>query len=127
MNADFPPLRNLAAMLVVAVALLLQATTPQGWMLERGASGSITIEVCNSDQKLVIPLKDGAPAHQDDGSAGKVCAFAGLQHAGIDNDPNLSLPLSALALAAFDAVRQQALSPDTPRFLPPARGPPAFA
>lgn len=127
MNARFSSFRNAAAMLLVAVALLLQAATPQGWMLGENASGSITIEICNSDQQLVIPMRDQTPAHEDDDSAAKVCAFAGLQHAGIDNDPNLSLPLPSLALAAYDAVRERALSPDTPRFLPPARGPPSFA
>ncbi len=127
MTARFPSLYNAAAMLLVAVALLLQAVTPQGWMMSEDASGTIAIEVCNSDQQLVIPLKGKAPSHQDEDGANKVCAFAGLQHAGIDNDPNLSLPLPSLALAAFDATREQALSPDSPRFLPPARGPPAFA
>lgn len=127
MTARFSSLRNAAAMLLVAVALLLQAVTPQGWMMGEDASGTITIEVCNSDQQLVIPLKGKTPAHQDDDSASKACAFAGLQHAGIDNDPNLSLPLPSLALAAYDGVREQALAPETPRFLPPARGPPTFA
>ncbi len=120
-------MRNAAAMLLVAVALFLQAAVPQGWMMDSDASGAITIEVCNSDQQLVIPLKDDAPTHQDNDSAAKTCAFAGMQHAGIDNDPNLGLPLPSPALAAYDAVREQALSPDRPASLPPATGPPAFA
>ncbi|TIX50252.1 DUF2946 family protein [Alteraurantiacibacter aquimixticola] len=114
-------------MLLVAVALLLRAVVPQGWMLGEDASGAITVEVCNSDQVLVIPMKDDAPAHEDEETEAKACAFASLSDQGTTPDPNLRLPLPQLAAAAYDAVRQRVLSPDTPADLPPATGPPALA
>ncbi len=128
MSARPSSLRNCAAMMLLAVALLLQAATPQGWMLESDASGQITIEICNSDQVLVIPAGDASPAHDVlDDEAKPVCTFAGLQDSGIDADPNLRLPLPQLAEAAYDALRAKALSPDTPASLPPATGPPSLA
>lgn len=119
--------RNAASMLLVAAALLLQAVMPHGYMLGEDASGGIAVEICNSDQVLIIPVKDAGPSHDDREAPAKVCAFSGLQDNGTANDPNLRLPLPQLALAAYDAVRQQALSPDTLADLPPATGPPALS
>ncbi|MES2700119.1 MAG: hypothetical protein V4647_10960 [Pseudomonadota bacterium] len=114
-------------MLLIAVALLVRAAIPQGWMIESHAAGGITIAMCNSDMTVTIPFKPGhAPKQQDDGK-GEPCAFAGHQSAATPPD-GLALPaLPLLALAAYDATRAHALSAEGAHYLPPATGPPVTA
>lgn len=125
-----PSMRSLLCLLLIAAALLLRAGVPQGWMAGQAADGGIAITMCNSAAKVVIPMKPGhAPQGQDDDGdmTAKACAFAGHHAAATPPEGLAPLPLPQLAAAAYDATREQALSPDSPRFLPPATGPPARA
>ena len=119
-------LRQAACMLLVAAALLLQAVVPQGYMVGEDASGSLAIEICHSDQVIVIPMKDTAPSHDSEEAAAKACAFAAGHDSTAPADPNTRLRLPQLAQAAYDALREKALSPDTPADIPPATGPPTL-
>lgn len=123
-----PSLRTALCLLLIAAALLLRAGVPQGWMAGQGADGGIAITMCNSSAKVVIPMKPGhVPQGQDEDAdlSAKACAFAGHHAAATPPDGIAPLPLPQLAAAAYDATREQALSPDGPRLLPPATGPPA--
>jgi hypothetical protein len=130
MSRVTPSLRTMLCLLLVAAALLLRAGVPQGWMAGQGADGGIAITMCNSSAKVVIPMKPGhVPQGQDEDAdlSAKACAFAGHHAAATPPDGLVPLPLPQLAEAAYDATREQALSPDSPRVLPPATGPPARA
>lgn len=124
MNAATHSWRNSLCVMLVAAAVLLRVIVPSGWMLEQDASGGFTIEICNSDAKIIIPMKNSAPDHGEEEIAAKACSFASLQDNATTPDLIARLPLSQLAEAAYDAVRERALSPTTPRILPPARAPP---
>lgn len=113
-------------MLLMAMALLVRAAIPQGWMVENDAAGGVTIAMCNSDMTVTIPFKPGHAPKQDS-DRGEPCAFAGHQSAATPPDGLAPLPLPLLAPAAYDATRAQALSPETAPNLPPATGPPAVA
>lgn len=112
-------------MLLLAVALLVRAVVPQGFMLERGGDG-VTIAMCNSDMTVTIPFKDGKGPKQADGKADP-CAYAGHQAAATPPEGVAPLPLPLLAPAPHNATRERALSPASPRHLPPATGPPLLA
>ena len=151
MRANLPSLRNLASMLLVAAALLLQAAIPHGYMLGKNEHGEVIIQLCDSYDAIASSKVMGGHAaqgdhaqhqahadhaqhsdHSDHSDHGddhttKICAFAGLQLSADHADPNLHLPLPQLAQASYDAVREQALSPASPRLSPPARGPPTLA
>ncbi len=117
--------RNALCMLLVAAALVLRVAVPQGWMLEQDAAGTITVSVCNSDARIVIPVKQGDSHQQDDaGKASSQCVFAGHQADTAPVDGLAPLPLPQLAEAQWDALRMRALSPESVPDLPPARGPP---
>ena len=115
--------RNAVCLLLVAAALMMRALVPGGMMVST-ERGDLAITLCNSDMKLVIPMKDKVPSSDDDDRQ-QPCAFAG--HAPADNPPAQFAPLPQFAAAAYDATRAQALSPDSPRFLPPPTGPPVHA
>jgi hypothetical protein len=114
-------------MLLLAVALLVRAVVPQGFMLDRAADG-VTIAMCNSNMTMTIPFKDGpkkdgqGPTKAD--QSGDPCAFAGHQSAATPPEGLAPLPLPLLAPAPYNAVRERALSPASPHHLPPATGPP---
>lgn len=115
--------RNAFCLLLIAAALMMRALVPGGTMISN-ERGDLAITLCNSDMMLVIPMKDKAPS-PDDGDRQPPCAFAG--HAPADTPPAQFAPLPQFAAAAYDATRAQALSPDSPRFLPPSTGPPVHA
>lgn len=117
--------RRHLAMLLLAVALLVRAVVPQGFMLDRGNDG-VTIAMCNSDMRVAIPFKDGQGPKKADQS-GEPCAFAGHQSAAAPPEGLAPLPLPLLAPAPYDATRERALSPASPHHLPPATGPPVLA
>jgi len=123
------------ALLVFALALLVRAAMPAGYMVARDASSVITIAVCSEGStvhktvQLVVP-----PKHDERGNgagqAGKDnhCAFSAMGKSALGGaDPIL------LALAfAFILVLGLAPSPvlaarPAPHTLPPLRGPPALA
>lgn len=119
------PRRRHLAMMLLAVALLVRAVVPQGFMLDRGADG-VTIALCNSEMTVTIPFKDGQGPKQA-GQGSDPCAFAGHQSAATPPEGLAPLPLPLLAPAPYDAVRERALSPASPHHLPPATGPPILA
>lgn len=114
-------------MLLIAAVLLLRAAIPQGWMIDTQAAGGVTIAMCNSDMTVTIPFKPGHAPKQQDDDRGEPCAFAGHQSAATPPEGLAPLPLPQLALAAYDATRARALSPESAPNLPPATGPPAVA
>lgn len=118
--------RNAPWVLLIAAALMLRIAVPQGYMLDQNAAGGIEVSLCNSAGTWVIPMKDGQPQDdkQDEGVSDRACSFAGHSAPVTPADNGAVLPLPQLALAAFDAVRERALSPVSVRILPPARAPP---
>ena len=116
---------NAFCLLLLAAALVMRALLPGGVMIESDRGGPLVVTICNSGMTMTIPVKQDAPAPDDGQDQGEPCAFAG--HAAADLPPAQYVPLPQLAAAAYDATRAQALSPDSPRLLPPATGPPVHA
>ncbi|GAA0277452.1 hypothetical protein GCM10009127_17790 [Alteraurantiacibacter aestuarii] len=112
--------------LLIVAALMLRVLVPQGYMLEQDGSGGIQVSLCNADGTWVIPMKDGHPGDDGQDEGRQACAFAGHSSPATPPDDAVSLPLPQLALAPYDAVRERALSPTSPRILPPARAPPTL-
>lgn len=108
-------------LLLLALALLVRAVVPQGYMASADAAGSITVEICNSDAVWSIPLdgKPEAPESRDKGH----CAFAGMQGDGALPAPLYAVPVFATAASpAMPDARIIAALAQRPK--PPARGPP---
>ncbi len=114
--------------LLILAALLMRVVVPQGYMVDTDQSGGIEITVCNSDGTWVIPMKDTGKEHEDDGDGtAKACSFSGHSASATPAEGTAPLPLPQLAEAAFDAMRERALSPTSPPRLPSARAPPITA
>ena len=105
----------------------MRAALPQGYMPERSDSGAIAVKICGSYDVHLIPLKHGSDPAKQRQNAEPPCAFAGLASPGLPPALELDLPPRKIARANFGtpAVAQPPLA--TPRFLPPARGPPVSA
>lgn len=124
MSRLFANRRNAFCLLLIAAALMMRALMPGGTMISAERGGELAITICNSDMMLVIPIKEKSPSTEDDDQQ-QPCALAG--NALADTPPDLFMPLPQLAAATYDATRAAAISPDAPRFLPPATGPPLSA
>lgn len=123
----FTRMRSANWLLLVAAALLVRALVPQGFMVSEAGDGAIAIAVCNSDVQITIPVKGDGDRHEGADNAAQHCVFAGHQSAAAPPVGTATLPLPQAAHARYDRTREQALSPPSPRRLPPARGPPASA
>lgn len=119
------------ALLVLALAFLVRAALPAGYMVARDASSVITIAVCSDvsgehkTTQLVIPAKPGAPAKAaKDGS----CAFSAMAKGALGGiDPILLALAFAFILVLGLAPARVLPARPVPHTLPPLRGPPALA
>jgi hypothetical protein len=120
------------ALLALALAFLVRAALPAGYMVSLDASSAITIAVCSDASgahkttQLVIPAKPGKPS----GQAGKdgSCAFSAMAKSALGGADPILLALAfafilVLGLAPSRALRARPV----PHTLPPLRGPPALA
>jgi hypothetical protein len=119
------------ALLVLALAFLVRAALPAGYMVSRDASSVITIAVCSDvsgehkTTQLVIPAKPGAPAKAaKDGS----CAFSAMAKGALGGiDPILLALAFAFILVLGLAPARVLPARPVPHTIPPLRGPPALA
>jgi hypothetical protein len=119
------------ALLALALAFLVRAALPAGYMVSRDASSVITIAVCSDvsgehkTTQLVIPAKPGAPAKAaKDGS----CAFSAMAKGALGGiDPILLALAFAFILVLGLAPARVLPARPVPHTLPPLRGPPALA
>lgn len=119
------------ALLVLALAFLVRAALPAGYMVSRDASSVITIAVCSDASgahkttQLVIPARPGAPAKAaKDGS----CAFSAMAKGALGGADPILLALAFAFILVLGLAPQRVLPARlVPHTLPPQRGPPATA
>lgn len=122
-----------AAVWLAALALLVKALVPAGYMVGQSGTRTFDIIVCSDPtggpvvEKLVIPFEK--QSDHDGGRAAKGdCAFGALAYGGAPaTDPALLIAAMAFILAfGFARVPAPSLR-GFPRIRPPLRGPPASA
>lgn len=120
------------ALLALALAILVRAALPAGYMVSRDASSTITISVCSDASgghkttQLVIPAKPGKTVGQSakDGS----CAFSTLTKSTLGGADPILLALAFAYILVLGLAPTRVLSTRlVPHTLPPQRGPPALA
>jgi hypothetical protein len=117
------------ALLVVALAFLVRAALPAGYMIARDASSVITVAVCSGgDHKtiqLAVPAKPGEAGKAAKDSS---CAFSAMAKSAIGGADPFLLTL-AFAFILVLGLAPSRIVPARPvaHVLPPLRGPPALA
>lgn len=120
------------ALLLLALAFLVRAALPAGYMVSRDASQVITISVCSDagggvhkTTQLVIPAKPAAPGKTaKDGS----CAFSAMAKGALGGADPFLLALAFAFILVLGLAPSRALpARPVPHTLPPLRGPPALA
>lgn len=119
------------ALLALALAFLVRAALPAGYMVVHDASSVITVAVCSDasgDHKVtqvVIPAKPAASGKlAKDGT----CAFSAMAKGALGGtDPILLLLAFAFILVLGLAPARALPARPVPHALPPLRGPPALA
>lgn len=133
-RAGLSSLARAAVMTLAALALLVKAALPAGYMLEARDAGQLTVVLCTLQGAVEVAIGDHGAAPeksgdtQDDGQAHEApCAFATI--AALGPPPAAAAILKPLAppAASFFTPHEQ-----RPQLLPagppmPARGPPQFA
>ncbi len=122
-------------LVLLALALVVKAAVPAGFMLSAGGDRLLTVTICSDAtgvpeqvQILIPSKKDAGGDHSKAADKGQPCAFAGLGHAALGGaDPILLAAALAfillVGLAPLHAPRRR----DLPFLRPPLRGPPASA
>lgn len=119
---------RLWTMIVLACALFLRLSVPDGWM-PAPTGGPFAIEPCPAAAPMTMPMggtSDHGSSHK--GGHDGECAFAPFQ-TGIDlaaATPPLHVPQAAPE-AQPERIRLQSLTGGSPAPPPPATGPPALA
>jgi len=134
-RAGLSYLMRAAAMTLAALALLVKAALPTGFMLEARGAGELTVVLCTVNGAVETAIDDhAAVSHEDQGDTsddGKAhdapCAFAALAALAPPPHPAALAAPYAPALAPFSTPQEQ-----RPQLLPagppmPARGPPQYA
>jgi len=120
------------ALLVLALAFLVRAALPAGYMVARDASSVITIAVCadasggHKVTQVVIPAKPGKATSQaaKDGT----CAFSAMAKSAIGGADPILLALAFAFILVLGLAPSRALpARPVPHAQPPLRGPPALA
>lgn len=119
------------ALLALALAFLVRAALPAGYMVSRDASSVITIAVCSDatgahkTTQLVIPAKPGEPGKgAKDGS----CAFSAMAKSALGGADPILLALAFAFILVLGLAPSRILpARPVPHTLPPLRGPPALA
>lgn len=122
-----------AALWLIALALLIKALVPAGYMVGQSGTRTFDIIVCSDPtgmpvaQKLVIPFENKGE-HDGKQAAKGDCAFTALGHgAAPATDAVLLLAAIAFILAlGFTSLPAPTLR-GFPHIRPPLRGPPASA
>lgn len=122
------------AMAIIALALLVRAMIPAGYMVA-STPLTLSVQICSEVQggtartDIVVPM---APDHQQQSGShdqnGAPCAFSALGMASLAGTP---APFVAIALAFILAIAATTTVPTWRRQIahlrPPLRGPPPFA
>ena len=122
-----------AALWLFALALLVKAVVPAGYMVGQSDVRTFDIIICSDPtgrfitQKLVVPF-DSKGQHDGDQAAKGDCAFTALGHAAAPaTNPTLLLAAIVFILAlGFTGLPAPTLR-HPPYIRPPLRGPPATA
>jgi hypothetical protein len=131
LRASIREYRHLA-LLVLALAFLVRAALPAGYMVTRDASSVITITVCSDatgghqTTQLVVPAKPGKTSGQaaKDGS----CAFSAMAKSALGGADPILLALAFAFILVLGLAPSRVLpARPVPHALPPLRGPPALA
>lgn len=119
------------AHLLLAMALLVRAIVPAGYMVSSGA-GTLTVTLCSGQGPktavLVLDASRGqAGDKQDHGKPDNPCAFSGLGMAALGGADPVLLAI-AVAFSLLLAFRREAFPvPAAPGYLrPPLRAPPVI-
>jgi hypothetical protein len=119
------------ALLLLALAFVVRAALPAGYMVSRDASSTITVSICSDASgvhkttQLVIPAKPGDPRKSaKDGS----CAFSAMAKGALGGTDPILLALAFAFILVLGLAPLRALpARPVPHALPPLRGPPALA
>ena len=130
LRAFFREHMGLAAVLV-ALALMMRAIVPAGYMASTTAQ-HITIQICadTSAQQLTrtIDIPSGHQAEGKDGAmakAGGHCAFGALSAPGLEEAGAAVLAIALAAMLCLGLAPSLAPTPFRRQMRPPLRGPPA--
>lgn len=122
------------AMLLIALALLLKAVIPAGFMLSRSADTVLTVTICSNaadmprQMRIVVPGKDSHGSTTEAASKDTQCHFSGLGHAALGGADAVLLALAfAVILVLGMAPARRLPFGRVPYLRPPLRGPPAAA
>lgn len=125
-------IRKNAWLMLLALALVVKALVPTGFMLSAGGERFLTVTICADasgtakQMRIAVPTKDYAGNEPSEmAEKREPCAFAGLGHAALGEGDGAALVavLVFVLLVGFAAVH----SPVLPGFAflrPPLRGPP---
>ncbi|WP_230291441.1 DUF2946 family protein [Croceicoccus sp. Ery5] len=126
------------ALVLLALALLIRAAVPSGFMLSAQSGGSITVVLCTSTGPVAMVRSIPQLHHDQQGHHGDTqtdqgakplhCAFSGLSHAALTGG-DIALLAAAIAFIMLLAVHAAPLPTiRRPAFLrPPLRAPPLSA
>lgn len=109
------------AMLVLALALVLRAAVPSGWMVDHAPGGTIKVTMC-SGTMAEIPL--GKPGGEHPGKSQQECPYGALGQAVTAPPALLSLAAVPPAAQAVVAVRSPLILARTAWLEPPGHAPP---
>jgi len=121
------------AMALLALALMMRAMVPAGYMTQ-ASSHELVVQICsnsaNSTQstyRLAIPSKEhGSPKHGAE-HAKATCAFSSLNHAALGGADPILLAIAFLFILALGFQAQRALPLGAiANVRPPVRGPPCL-
>ena len=121
------------AMLLVAIALLMKAVVPTGYMIGQ-SSKTFTVMICTDgsgameSRAITVPMKPDSHDSEDASRTGKACAYSATSMAAMTG---ADAPLLAIALhfiLALGFAPTTALNLKRTLYLrPPLRGPPFLA
>ncbi len=112
------------ALALLAVALLVRAAVPQGWMPET-AHGTISITLCTAAGAVQMHLPGKHEPSPDHERGQQPCAFGGLAHASTPPEPGAVLPLPGPVAEQYVRAYTHFILAQAARQMPPARAPPA--
>ena len=119
--------RNFAlALALLAVALLVRAAVPEGWM-PQSDRGTVTVRLCTAAGTVEIPLPGKRAPEPDHERGQQPCAFGGLAHASSPPAPAAILPLPEPTAEQYGHAHASFIFAQAARQMPPARAPPAKA
>lgn len=121
------------AILLVALALLVKAVVPVGYMVGQ-SSKTFTVKICADgsgemqSRAITVPIKPGSHDGQDAARSGKACAYSATSMAAMGgaDAPLLAVAFLFILALGFAPVKSLQLH-QIHHLRPPLRGPPALA